>query len=247
MKVIGIIPARYASTRFPGKPLAMINGKSMVMRVYEQAMKAASLSSVYVATDDEAIYKHVKLNGGQVMMTSADHPSGTDRCYEIVSKLSDIQPLDAVINIQGDEPYIDPSQIEAVAELLRENHVELATLVKKVNTQEELFNSNAVKVVIGRNGTALYFSRQALPFVRGTAQDQWLDHHIFYKHIGIYGYKVQCLEKIVNLPAGKLEQAESLEQLRWLENGFTIHTRLTGFEGISVDVPEDLLKLMNKY
>lgn len=247
MKIIGIIPARYASTRFPGKPLAVINGKSMVMRVYEQALKAASLNEVVVATDDMAIFKHVQLQGGKVVMTRNDHKTGTERCYEVVAKAIDYQDGDAVINIQGDEPYIDPSQIETVAMLMKKNDVELATLVKKITAQEELFNPNVVKAVIGQNDKVLYFSRQALPFLRGVDSGQWLDNLDFYKHIGIYGYRVKTLRQIVALPMGRLEEAESLEQLRWLENGLNIHFATTTHESIAVDVPEDLVKLMNNY
>lgn len=245
MNIIGIIPARYASTRFPGKPLAVINGKTMIMRVYEQALKAPSLSNVVVATDNQAIFNHVQLQGGKVVMTREDHRTGTERCFEVASKALGFEDDDVVINIQGDEPYIDPSQIETVAVLMKKKEVELATLVKKIATQEELFNPNVVKAVIGQNEKVLYFSRQALPFLRGVEPDRWLDNHDFYKHIGIYGYRVRTLHQLVALPMGQLEEAESLEQLRWLENGFHIHFATTTFESIAVDVPQDLVKLMN--
>lgn len=244
MKIIGIIPARYASTRFPGKPLAMINGKSMINRVYKQAFKAKSLSKVVVATDDSRIFDHMKSIGGNVVMTAMDHSNGSSRCLEVIEKSK--EQFDAVINIQGDEPYIDPTQINQLAGLFKEENVDIATLAKKIQTEEELFDSNVVKVVFDKNMQALFFSRQTIPYVRGVELDKWISHYTFYKHIGIYGYRPDVLSEIVNLPAAKMEQAESLEQLRWLENLYRIKLGITTMEGISIDTPEDLLKLTNK-
>lgn len=244
MKTLGIIPSRYASTRFPGKPLAMIDGKSMIRRVYDQACKANALTRVVVATDDPRIFKHVESFGGQVVMTAESHPNGTSRCWEVVGQSQ--ENFDAVVNIQGDEPFIDPEQINQLAGQFENSEVEIATLVKKIDSREELFNPNVVKAVFDRQKKALFFSRQPIPFLRGVPQESWLESHDFFKHIGIYGYRFDVLKKIVKLEPSKLEQAEKLEQLRWLENGFQIHVEITKREGISVDIPKDLLKLTNK-
>jgi 3-deoxy-manno-octulosonate cytidylyltransferase (CMP-KDO synthetase) len=239
MKILGIIPARFASTRFPGKPLAMINGKPMVQRVYEQALKA-NLDEVVVATDDDRIADVVKSFGGNVVMTSAEHPSGTDRCAEAMAKYK--SGWDAVINIQGDEPYIHPNQINILAALLQRAEVEIGTLVKKISQPEELLNVNTPKVVIDALGNALYFSRQPIPYKKGVEISEWVKHHTYYKHIGIYGYKSNVLPKLTLLSQSSLEVAESLEQLRWLENGYKIATGITSEETIAVDTPDDLLK-----
>lgn len=239
MKILGIIPARYASTRFPGKPLAMIKGKPMVQRVYEQALKA-NLAEVVVATDDDRIAEVVRNFGGNVVMTSTDHPSGTDRCAEAMAKYK--SGWDAVINIQGDEPYIHPNQINILADILRRNDVEIGTLIKVISSSEELLNVNTPKVVIDEIGNALYFSRQPIPYKKGAESSEWLKHHIYYKHIGIYGYKATVLPKLTQLKQSSLEIAESLEQLRWLENGYRIATGITVEETIAVDTPDDLLK-----
>ncbi len=244
MKIIGIIPARYASTRFPGKPLADINGKSMIRRVYEQASKAPSLSKVVVATDDKRIYDHVKEWGGEVEMTSANHPSGTDRCIEVLNKQN--ETYDVLINIQGDEPFIDPSQIEMLSDSFDNKKTQIASLAKKIGEIEELFNPNNVKVVIGESGKALYFSRAVIPFVRGVKSDDYLEHANFYKHIGLYAYRTDILREIGKLPIAKLEKIESLEQLRWLSADYKIDMKITEIEALSVDTPEDLLKLTNK-
>jgi 3-deoxy-manno-octulosonate cytidylyltransferase (CMP-KDO synthetase) len=241
VKIIGIIPARFASTRFPGKPLVMIRGKSMVQRVYEQAGKASSLGDVLVATDDDRIFNHVQEFGGQAVMTSTSHQSGTDRCAEAVAK--DKRQWDAVINIQGDEPFIDPAQIDLVSSVLMGDHVSIATLVKKIASAEDLQNPNMPKVVLGMDGRALYFSRQPIPFVKNTEHARWTDHHTFYRHIGLYGYKASVLREITLLGQGKLEIAESLEQLRWLENGYLIHTAITETDTLAIDSPDDLEKL----
>jgi 3-deoxy-manno-octulosonate cytidylyltransferase (CMP-KDO synthetase) len=238
MKTVGIIPARYASTRFPGKPLAMIAGVSMIERVYRQALKAGSLKKVIVATDDQRIADAVSAFGGEVVMTSSEHPSGTDRCAEVLSQLNGA--FDAVVNIQGDEPFIHPGQIDLVCGALAEDQVQIATLVKKISTITELTNPNSPKVVLGANGDALYFSRQPIPFFKGAEIEEWITHHCYYKHIGIYGYRADVLPRLTRLTPGKLEKAESLEQLRWLEHGFRIRTRITELETIAVDTPADM-------
>ncbi len=246
MLVLGIIPARYASSRFPGKPLAMIKGKSMIQRVYEQASKANSLADVIVATDDKSIFEHVKDFGGKVLMTSVAHPSGTDRCNEVVQKLqSQGKSYDVVVNIQGDEPYINPVQIDQLCEAFNQKETEIATLIKPIGELEELNNPNVVKVVKQSNGQALYFSRFAIPYCRGEKADDVLTKADYFKHIGIYAYRSTVLTKLCALSKGKLEETESLEQLRWLENGYIIQTRTTDFESIAVDTPADLLKLTN--
>ncbi|MBC5772806.1 3-deoxy-manno-octulosonate cytidylyltransferase [Pontibacter sp. KCTC 32443] len=244
MDVLGIIPARFASTRFPGKPLTDINGKTMIRRVYEQA-SASGLAEVIVATDDDRIYEHVLEFGGKAVMTAEHHQSGTDRCFEAY-KLHD-KPYEYIINIQGDEPFIKPEQIDLVASCFTRPNTQLATLVKKITTEEELFNVNAPKVVLSKSGDALYFSRQAIPYCRNVPQDIWHKQHTYYKHIGIYGYRADILEQITQLPPSGLELAESLEQLRWLENGFKITTALTEFETIGIDSPEDLEKVQGLF
>ena len=242
MNILGIIPARYGSTRFEGKPLALINGKMMIQRVYEQAKKADKLSEVVVATDDERIYNAVVGFGGKAVMTSANHKSGTDRCREVVDKIG--KGFDAVINIQGDEPYINPLQINQIARLISDKDTPLASLCKPISDYDELVSHNAVKVVFDKNGKALYFSRYAIPFMRNVDDDKiWLSKRTFYKHIGIYAYKTDVLKEVSALPQSGLELAESLEQLRWLENGYTVRMGVTEFESYSVDVPEDIVKI----
>ena len=242
MKILGIIPARYASTRFPGKPLVQIDGKSMIERVYLQAKKSSRLDAVIVATDDQRIADEVTRFGGQVQFTSTDHQSGTDRCAEVAS----LHPeYDTIINIQGDEPYIAPEQIDLLISCFDLPDTTLATLIKEIRTQEELFNTNIPKVVINASGEARYFSRQTIPFIRGKSEDEWLSAHRFYKHIGIYGYHARTLQALTKLNASTLEIAESLEQLRWLENGFSIQTRVTTIETIAIDNPEDLQKIIS--
>ena len=240
MKILGIIPARYASTRFPGKPLVQIHGKSMIQRVYEQASKASGLAEVIVATDDERIAAEVANFGGNFIITSSQHQSGTDRCAEVASALSG---FDAVINIQGDEPYIDPSQIELLISCFEDKNVQLATLIKKINTDEELFNVNIPKVLLNIKQEAIYFSRQTIPYIRAVEKEFWIEQHQFYKHIGIYGYTYATLQAITKLPPSLLELAESLEQLRWIENGYRIQTRITNVDTIAIDTPEDLIKI----
>lgn len=241
MSILGIIPARYASSRFPGKPLIDLAGKSMIRRVYEQAGKASKLGKVVVATDDERIADEVKNFGGEFVMTSDQHRSGTDRCAETVKKVAG--NWDAVINIQGDEPFIQPEQINLLASLFEDETVQIGTLVKKLSDPSDLDNPNTMKVVLDVKGNGMYFSRSPIPFVRSAEKKDWLQEHFFYKHIGIYGYRTKVLEELTQLAPGKLEQAESLEQLRWLENGYAIRTAFTELETISIDVPEDLEKL----
>lgn len=238
-KILGVIPARYASTRFPAKPLADILGKSMIQRVYERSKAAKSLSKVVVATDHAEIYDHVKGFGGEVCITSENHQSGTDRCYEALSK--EKEKFDYVINIQGDEPFIAPEQINLLASCFSEG-VSLATLVKKIKNKSALHNPNVVKVVFDKNGFGLYFSRETIPHQRGSSKENWIGKGDFFKHIGIYGYQVEALQAIVQLPVSNLEKAEALEQLRWLENGYRIKVKETTLESIGIDTPEDLEK-----
>lgn len=242
MNVLGIIPARYASTRFPGKPLIDIQGKSMIQRVYEQALKATSLNKVVVATDDERIAQAVRNFGGEFVMTGSMHQSGTDRCAEVAQQLA---TFDTIINIQGDEPFINPKQIDLLVSCFEKQDVQLATLIKEIHTEEELFNNNIPKVVINNKQEAIYFSRHTIPYLRNAEQDQWLKTHQFYKHIGIYGYTATTLNEITKLQPSTLEIAESLEQLRWIENGYTIQTRITAIETIAIDTPEDLNKIVS--
>lgn len=242
--ILGLIPARYGSTRFPGKPLADIGGKPMIQRVYEQTKK--ELEHVYVATDDERIEKAVKDFGGKVVMTSVNHQSGTDRCAEALEKVKIIEQKDfyAVVNIQGDEPFISPEQINLISKCFNDEDTQLATLVKPVSKKEDLFNPNKPKVVVNNNKQALYFSRSPIPYFRSAPEEEWLKKHNYYNHIGLYGYRSDILNKITQLPIGKLEKAESLEQLRWLENGYNIRVEETNLEAIAIDTPEDLEKVL---
>ena len=247
MTVIGIIPARYASTRFPGKPLVDINGKMMIQRVYEQVQKV--LEYVCVATDDDRIKSAVESFGGEVVMTSADHESGTDRCAEAAVKFEKQKEIkaDVVVNIQGDEPFIDPVQIQQLVNIFTIEESEIATLIKKVTNINVLDDSNKVKVVVGNNADAMYFSRSAIPFVRSAPKNDWLKKQDFYHHIGMYGYKRSVLMDICKLSKGNLELTESLEQLRWLENGYSIKTAITDIESIGIDTPEDLERVLNRF
>ncbi|HEY8405196.1 MAG TPA: 3-deoxy-manno-octulosonate cytidylyltransferase [Flavobacteriales bacterium] len=238
MIIIGIIPARYGSTRFPGKPLAMIGNKSMIQRVIEQAEQATMLKEIIVATDDERIFRHVTSLGKKVVMTSNQHPSGTDRCLEALT-VSGIA-ADAVINIQGDEPFVAPEQIDALAQLISLDEVEIATLAKKIDEIDVLFDPNKVKVVFANNGRAIYFSRHAIPYQKSIPQEEWLKHQTYYKHLGLYAYKTPVLQAISALPPSPLEMAESLEQLRWLESGKSIFVAETAIETPAIDTPSDL-------
>lgn len=244
MKILGVIPARYASTRFPGKPLVIIDGMSMIQRVFVKAKQAASLAGVYVATDDERIFNHVKDFGGDAVMTSPDHQSGTDRCMEVSSLLD--ETYDIVINIQGDEPFIDALEIDKVANCFESNEIQIATLAKKISNIADIFNKNTIKVVLNKDSEALYFSRSPIPFTRNFEENNWLNHTVYYKHIGIYAYRTDILDQITQLGQSSLEKAEALEQLRWLENGYKIKVAITEMESFSIDTPEDLLKINPK-
>ncbi|PWK78065.1 3-deoxy-manno-octulosonate cytidylyltransferase (CMP-KDO synthetase) [Mucilaginibacter oryzae] len=239
MKILGIIPARYASSRFPGKPLVDIGGKTMIQRVYEQAKKCKSLNEVIVATDDDRIFNHVSDFGGLAVMTGSHHQNGTDRCAEVARLHSG---YDVIINIQGDEPFINPEQISKLAACFNDADTQLATLVKRILTEQELHNSNSPKVVINQQSEAVYFSRATLPHIRGQEPENWLEFYPFFKHIGIYGYRADVLQEVTQLPVSPLEKAESLEQLRWIDNGYRIKVAETNLETHAVDVPEDLEK-----
>ena len=236
MKFIGIIPARYASTRFPGKPLAMLGGRTVIQRVYEQA--TAILDEAYVATDDERIFQAVEQFGGRAIMTRADHKSGTDRIEEAAEKI-DTQ-ADVIINIQGDEPFIQKSQIETLMHLFDEPSTQIGTLGKRFESIEAAMNPNSPKIVTDKRGFALYFSRSIIPYVRGKEQSEWLQHFPYLKHLGLYAYRREVLQEVTQLPQSPLEIAESLEQLRWLENGYRIRVGLTDVETVGIDTPEDL-------
>lgn len=239
MKFIAIIPARYASTRFPAKPLAMLGGKTVIERVYTQVKSV--MPEACVATDDERIAEAVRAFGGKVVMTATTHRSGTDRCYEALTKLGG--DYDVVVNVQGDEPFIQPSQLEALQACFDDPQTEIATLVKPFTPADgwaALENPNSPKVLLSPRQTALYFSRSVVPYLRGVEKEEWLSRHTFYKHIGLYAYRTEVLRTITSLPQSPLELAESLEQLRWLENGYTIKVGLTEVETIGIDTPEDL-------
>jgi 3-deoxy-manno-octulosonate cytidylyltransferase (CMP-KDO synthetase) len=242
IRFAGIIPARYASSRFPGKPLAIIGDKPMIHKVYEQASKV--LNKVYVATDDDRIFKCVVGFDGKVIMTSPHHLSGTDRCAEAVTKIENEtgKTIDVVINIQGDEPFIKPEQITALMNCFADEKVEIATLIRKTTANEDLFNPNQPKVVVNSTGEAIYFSRSVIPFIRDFEVSEWAKKHTFFKHIGLYAYKTKTLCEITKLPRSPLEIAESLEQNRWIENGYRIMTAFTNWENIGIDTPEDLEK-----
>ena len=238
MKFIGIIPARYASTRFPGKPLALLGGKPVIQYVYEKAVSA--LDEAYVATDDQRIFDAVQQFGGQAVMTRSDHKSGTDRIEEAVEKLG--TSADVIINIQGDEPFVQPSQLQTLCRLFDHTQTQIGTLGKRFVTMEEVMNPNSPKIAVDRHGFALYFSRSVIPYVRGKEQQEWLLHYPYLKHLGLYAYRRQTLHEITRLPQSPLELAESLEQLRWLENGYRIRVGLTDVETVGIDTPDDLTR-----
>ena len=249
MKFIGIIPARYASTRFPGKPLAMLGGKTVIQRVYEQVDKTLNShlspltshpSPVYVATDDERIFNAVESFGGKAVMTRSDHQSGTDRIQEAAEKIG--TDADVIINVQGDEPFIQPSQIETLMHLFDDAETQIGTIGKPFDTIEAVQNPNSPKIVCDVRGYALYFSRSVIPFIRGKEPSEWLTHFPFLKHLGLYAYRREVLAQITKLPQSSLEKAESLEQLRWLQNGYRIKVGLTDVETVGIDTPEDLLR-----
>ncbi len=242
MTIAGIIPARYASSRFPGKPLVEILGKSMIQRVYEQAAQSKLLNDVVVATDDERIFAHVQAFGGNAVMTAPHHPSGTDRCFEAWQALGGKH--DYVINIQGDEPFIRPEQIDELATVLADGSVELATQMIAVTDKAMLADTGEVKIVLNTRSEALYFSRSVIPFVKGVAPEAWHLHHAYYRHVGMYAYRADVLEAITRLPVSALERAESLEQLRWLENGYRIRCVPTQYDSHCIDTPEDIEKVL---
>lgn len=238
-RFLAIIPARYASTRFPAKPLALLGGKPVIQRVYEQV--AGFFDEAYVATDDVRIEEAVNAFGGKVVMTSADHNSGTDRCYEAYTKIG--EDFDVIVNIQGDEPFIRPSQLHAIKACFEDAGAHIATLVKPFTPDDSfaaLENVNSPKVVVDKNMNALYFSRSIIPYQRNADKKEWLKNHIYYKHIGLYAYRADVLKEITTLPQSPLELSESLEQLRWLENGYAIKVGITEVETIGIDTPEDL-------
>lgn len=241
MKCVAIIPARYASTRFPAKPLAMLGGKMVIERVYRKVAEA--VDDVFVATDDERIATAVESFGGRAIMTSAEHRSGTDRCYEAYTKCG--IKADVVINVQGDEPFIAREQIASIVECFLDEQIDIATLVKPflpTDTLASLENPNSPKVVVTRDLRALYFSRSVIPYLRGVERSQWLKSHTFYKHIGMYAFKAETLKAVTSLEPSPLEQAESLEQLRWLEHGYKIGVGISHIETIGIDTPEDLAR-----
>lgn len=242
MKVLIVIPSRYGSTRFEGKPLVDIAGKSLVRRTYEQALKANLDSKVVVATDDERIYNHVA-EFGNCMMTSPAHLSGTDRCFEVYDKLR--ENYDVLINLQGDEPFIQPSQVESLADCFANRGTQIATLRKPIQSQEELMNPNIVKVLVNQYAEAIYFSRQAIPYIRGAEQNEWHKAYPYYRHVGIYGFSTDVIQLLKHLPASNLEKAESLEQLRWLEYSFKIRVADTDFISPAIDAPSDLVAVDN--
>ncbi len=243
MKALVIIPARYGSTRFPGKPLAIIHGKSMIQRVYEQAQQV--VPDIWVATDDARIEHEVKRFGGKAIITSVEHQSGTDRLAEALSSIPGALKYSVVVNVQGDEPFIAAEQIQQLIQLFKQPDTQIATLIKPITNTEDLMNPNKPKVVIGTNMQALYFSRSPIPFVRDADKIYWHIAHQYYKHIGIYAYRPQVLLDITKLERSSLEIAENLEQLRWLQNNYVIKTAITEYESASVDTPDDLEKILN--
>ena len=244
MRVLGIIPSRYKSTRFPGKPLVKIGSKTMIHRVYEQASKA--FDTVLVATDDDKIFSEVTSFSGKVVMTSEAHQSGTDRCAEAARNYCEKtgETFDAVINIQGDEPFVEPGQLKSLASLFEDKNVQIATLVKEAKTFDEVFSENTAKVVLNLRNEAVYFSRSPIPFLRGEDKQSWVNKHLYFRHIGVYAYRFDVLQEITKLSQSSLELAEKLEQNRWIENGYKIKVCKTEFEGLAVDTPEDLQKIL---
>lgn len=243
MKILAVIPSRYASTRFPGKPLKQIGGKSMVQRVYEQVSKATRVDKVIVATDDIRIYDHILSFNGDVLMTDEKHQNGTERCAEVSETVYD--DFDVVLNIQGDEPFILPEQIDQLAACFEDETTDIATLIKQTDSTEQLFSPNTAKVIFNTDEKAQYFSRQPIPHLRGVAQEEWAAKKVHYLHVGIYGYRKDVLRDIIKLPASNLEKLEMLEQLRWLENGYNISVSQTDYQSISVDTPTDLANAEN--
>ncbi|GAA4318890.1 3-deoxy-manno-octulosonate cytidylyltransferase [Compostibacter hankyongensis] len=242
MRVVAVIPARYASTRFPGKPLIDIRGKSMIRRVYEGVKTVPDLAQVLVATDDARIFGHVRSFGGEAVMTSRHHGSGTERCAEAVSLLG--TSPDIVINVQGDEPFIAAAHLSAVLSCFDRPGTQIASLVKKITDLQTLRSPHIPKVVFDEQLRALYFSRSPIPYLRDTPQESWLEQHVFYKHIGMYAYRAPVLAQLAQLSPGRLEHAEKLEQLRWMEHGYAIQLALTEHENVAIDTPEDLERVL---
>jgi 3-deoxy-manno-octulosonate cytidylyltransferase (CMP-KDO synthetase) len=242
MKILIVIPSRYGSTRFEGKPLIDIAGKTLIQRTYLQAQKNEINARVIVATDDERIYKHVS-SFGECMMTSVHHQSGTDRCFEVIETLN--ESFDILINLQGDEPFIQPNQIATLAKGLMNVDTKITTLKKRIQSREDLMNPNHVKVVTNKNNDALYFSRQVIPHLRGIASEEWVEHYHYFRHIGLYGFRTEIIPALKSLQVSELEKMESLEQLRWLDNGFNINVLETNFQSPAIDSPEDLLTVEN--
>ncbi|UKK73345.1 3-deoxy-manno-octulosonate cytidylyltransferase [Segatella bryantii] len=238
MKFIGIIPARYASSRFPGKPLAILGGKPVIQRVYEQVNKL--LDNVYVATDDQRIYDCVKNFGGKVVMTKNNHKSGTDRIEEAIEKIGG--DWDVVVNIQGDEPFIQKEQILSLCECFKDPNTQIATLGKPFTTMDAVTNPNSPKIVLDNQNFAMYFSRSIIPHIRGKQTNEWINSYNYIKHLGIYAYRKDILQEITKLPQSSLEIAESLEQLRWLQNGYKIKVGITEIETVGIDTPDDLVR-----
>ncbi len=244
MRYIGLIPARYGSSRFPGKPLALLGGKTVIRRVYERV--CGSFDAVYVCTDDERIYNHVLSFSGKAVMTSTECRSGTDRCWQAYGILA--ETADVVVNVQGDEPFVSASQLELLKSCFLDPTTQIATLVKpfgQTDTWESLSNPNSPKVVVSDDMKALYFSRSVIPYLRGVPQEEWLRHHTFYRHIGLYAYRSEVLGEVASLRPGVLERCESLEQLRWLQHGYVIKVGVTDFETVGIDTPEDLQRAEN--
>ena len=235
---MAIIPARYASTRFPGKPLAQLGGKAVIQRVYEQV--SSLLDEVYVATDDDRIFQAVEAFGGRSVMTRADHKSGTDRIEEAAEKIG--STADVIINVQGDEPFIQPSQITTLMQLFDAPETQIGTLGKPFESIEAIENPNSPKIVTDNRGFALYFSRSVIPYIRGKERESWMGEFPFLKHLGVYAYRREVLAEVTKLPQSSLEKAESLEQLRWLQNGYRIRVGLTDVETVGIDTPEDLAR-----
>ena len=242
MKVLGIIPARYESSRFPGKPLIDLKGKTMVRRVYERASECSLISKVVVATDDQRIFDEVKSFGGEVMMTADTHRNGTERCGEVVNALKEFE---VVINIQGDEPLIHPKQLERIISVFDQNEVKIATIARKIDNIEAIRNPNRVKVAMDKNQDALYFSRSPIPHVAQKPHEDWLVSTSFYKHIGLYAWRRETLNELLKLSPTELEKSESLEQLRWLENGYKIRCIISDLDTPNIDVPEDVKKVLD--
>lgn len=244
MKTVAIIPSRFASSRFPGKPLALINEKPMVQHVYERCL--GYFDDVVVATDDQRIFNTVNSFGGQVLLTDTNHESGTDRCAEAARLLAKKKQFDIVVNVQGDEPFVNVEQFKSLIACFNNSETQIATLLSPIKSENILFDINKVKAVVGVNGRALYFSRQAIPFMRDNPTSEWLLQHRYYLHLGVYAYRANVLQQITKLKPGILEQCEKLEQLRWLENGYAIQTAFSEHINLGVDTPSDLEDLIKE-